>query len=320
MVPSAMTLETLCALRREIARIEGEPPARLAGGRCAATHGRDAATLGDGGAGDAVVLREAGRAVPRRLKTGAPAFDAALGGGIPLGAVTEIVCADTRDAAAALGFAFGLASLLVQANAAGRPTLFVADPMSRREAGLPYGPALGSLFGLEAGMALFGHPACIEDTLRIAEEAAHSGALSCVIAEIRGNPAKLSLVSVQRLNRRAAAAGHPVLLLRQSAVAQPTAAPLRFMAASAPSGVREAFGEALAGSIGPPALSVTIDKFRAAPPATFLLEWNAHDRHFQEKPPAHSGRGAALPFDRPAAPPASWPPLAHDHDGHRRSA
>ncbi len=312
MAPSAVAQETICALRREIARIQGEPPARLtAGGKGPSMPVAPPFLQGaqdGGGASPSIVLREAGRVAPRALATGAPSVDTALGGGVPMAALTEIVSADTRDAGACASFAFGLASRLFQDSA--RPVFFVADTQSAHEGGYPYLPALHQLFGLGSSSLLFGRARRTEDVLWLAEEAACIGDLSCVILEIRGNPPKLTLAATQRLNRRAIAAGRPVLLLRQHARGQPTAAPVRLSVAAAPSAERTAFGQPLAGSIGAFALGVTIDKSRHAPSAAFTVEWNIHEHRFQERQPPHSRARLSVPFDRPASPPSARAGLA----------
>src|SRR5690606_11698717 len=98
-----------------------------------------------------------------------------------------------------------------------------------REAGFPYAPGLERLFGLAAGGLLFASTVHIADALWTAEEAARQKDLAAVVLEVRGNPARLDLTATRRLHRRAQELGRPVFLIREAAVAEPTAAPLRLV-------------------------------------------------------------------------------------------
>ena len=82
--------------------------------------------------------------------------------------------------------------------------------------------------------------------LWIAEEAARLSALGGGLLEVDGNPDRLDLTATRRLHRRAQAAGRPVLLLRQSALAEPTAAPVRLLVAPAPAAPRHTLAGPLA--------------------------------------------------------------------------
>ena len=117
----------------------------------------------------------------------------------------------------------------------------------------------------------------------MAEEAAGNKALSAVVLELRGNPARLDLTATRRLHRRAEQAGRPVFLLRQAAFAEPTAAPVRLLVEPAPAGLRRTLAGPLPRSIGPPAFIVTIGKSRTALPGQFIVEWNADELAFAER-------------------------------------
>lgn len=257
------------ALRREIARIEG---------RLAASLEETAPESG------AVLVRRQGVAVAGEdavLATGAEAFDAALGGGLLLGALAEIQGAETRDAGSSTGFVLALVSLLLAKDEA--PVLWSGTLDAFREAGLPYAPGLRSLYGIEPARLLVAPAPRLADALWIAEEAARTGGFSAVLVEIRGNPARLDLTASRRLNHRAREAGRPVFLLRQAGLPEPTAAPVRLIVSPAPAGSRPTFSGSLSGSIGPPCFRVAVSKSPSAPAAQFMLEWNVHERAFQER-------------------------------------
>jgi len=291
-----MTRESLFALRHEIARIEGRLAERLD-----ATEA-DARTL----------LRRAGVAAPGVLATGIERLDAGLGGGVPLGALTEIHSTETRDMGAAVGFALALAGMALRRNAAG-PVVWIATSDAFREAGLPYAPGLAAGFGVGPGELLISALPGVEDALRAAEEAAAVPVFAAVILELRGNPRALDLTATRRLQHRAQEMGHPLLLLRQAAMAEPTAAPLRLLVSPAPAGLRRTVAGPLPLSIGAPAFRVGIGRSRTGLTGQFLLEWNRDDFSFQERRAEDalplvslSGDGAGLA--RPAGTVVAFPP------------
>jgi protein ImuA len=273
MAPHAMARETIFALRREIAKIEGALPERLA-------------APADG---DMPVLRRNGRpdiASPAPfIETGAPRFDAASGG-IMQAALTEVTGRETRDSGIVSGFALALAAIVSRGGRCGRtarPILWVCLADMLVEAGFPYAPGVERLFGLAPEKLLLARAGRLEDALWTAEEAARLGGFSAVFLELRGNPAKLDLTATRRLHLRAGEAGQPVFLIRHSAAPEPTAAPTRLLVSPAPSPLRETFAGPLPRSIGPPAFAVTLSKSRTGRNGTFVLEWNAHDFAFQER-------------------------------------
>lgn len=303
----AVTQETICALRRKIARIEGVLPESLA-------------TPVEGAGDETIILRHGGSANKTHandrtfIESGAAAFDTALDGGLPKAALTEIIGAQSRDAAATAGFALALAARTQRPDSKeaarkdrqedGLLCLWIGLHVMYGEVGFPYAPGLQQVFGLSACDILFAQAARLDDILWIAEEAAGFAGFSALILELGGNPSRLDLTATRRLHRRAARAGRPVFLLRQGARAEPTAAPVRLLVSPAPSALRHTLAGLLPQSIGPPAFSVTIDKNRGRPAASFHLEWNRHDLAFQESRaedtralvPASAGRpGAARP-------------------------
>lgn len=281
MATGVMVKERLCALRRAVRAIEERP----------------AETLGPQ---DIALRRFAGRSgAAERIVTGLAAFDAALGGGLPLAALSELRTGETREAGAATGFALALASL---APDPARPLLWIATADVLAETGLPHAPGIAAL----AGMAhLIVAPArTLAGALWVAEEAISSGAVRAVLLELRGNPARLDLTATRRLDRRAQAAGRPVFLLRHAAEAEPTAAGIRLHVAAAPYARGDPlfpFGAAFA---------VTVEKSPAARPMSVLMEWNADERRFSDAAP-HPGAVVSPPAGRSRPPQALRPGLAH---------
>lgn len=320
----AMAQETICSLRREIARIEGTLSERLAV---------------PGVEGETVLRRgisAARQGVLPFIETGVPELDLALGGGVPRAALTEIHGAETRDAGAAAGATLALISLMGRTgHSLQSPKLcWIGTADLFGEAGFPYGPGLKRFFGLSPDDLLFSSVRCLPDALWIAEEAARVGSFSAVILEIRGSAAPLDLTATRRLHRRAQEAGHPVFLIRQAASAEPTAAPVRLLVSPAPAAARPLLAGSLAESIGNPAFTLSISKSRTALPGNFILEWNPDELAFHEIRPTHSGAVVSAPFLRPHFPAAGGAvvapqfgrkaapgdqPARGEHPAHRRA-
>lgn len=276
MATSAVAREAVCALRREIARIEGTLAERLDG--------------------------PARESRPALLATGAGRLDVALGGGLPRAALTEIHGRQTRDSGAVAGFTLALAALALKEADQPLPLLWVAAGEAFSEAGSPYAPGILHRFGIAPALLLVAGARRIEDALWIAEEAAALTALSAVILEVRGSSRRLDLTATRRLHHRARDAARPLFLLRQMGEPEPTAAPVRLVVAPAPAGKRRTLFGLMAGSIGPPAFTVTVSRSPAAHAASLVVEWNAHERAFVERHASRQwtqdhGAVAALPFD-----------------------
>ncbi|WP_032918151.1 ImuA family protein [Mesorhizobium erdmanii] len=281
MAISAVARETVFALRRQIAKIEGTLPERL--------QAPAGAPLDTDGSADAapsdltIVRRGLAAALPDAfLPVGVERLDAALGGGLPKAALSEIHGLETREAGAVAGFALSLTSLILK-QAHGLPVLWIGTTEIFREAGFPYARGLQASFGIAPEQLLFSEAPKLVDALWVAEEAARMTALAAVILEIRGNPQRLDLTATRRLHARAASAGRPVFLLRQAAEPEPTAAPVRLIVSSAPAVPRVTVAGPLAGSIGRPAFTIAIGKSRTALPGQFTLEWNPDERAFDER-------------------------------------
>ena len=297
--------ERLSLLRLQIARIEGRPAQMLEPGKAAgapipaASHG-DAAPEPH----DLTLVREHGTPVTQTdaglILSGDAAFDAALGGGLPRAALSELRTSQTRHAAGLSGFALALMSRVLSGQSAA-PLLWLSSAETAGEAGHPYLPGIAALTGLAPGLLFEAVTSRTDDVLWVAEQAAASGAFCGILVELRGNPKALGLDETRRLHRRATLTGTPVFLLRVAGLPEPTAAPCRLLIEPARSGLRHTLAGPLEGSLGNPAFTVTIEKARAPSAPPFLLEWNRHDRSFA---PPHSGTHAAAPVIRPPRPQA----------------
>lgn len=280
MATSAVARDVVFALRRKIAKIEGTLAERLA-----------PPSDGQSSAGQPVaglLVRRNGLASARDffLPTGVERLDEILGGGLPRAALTEIHGTETRNAGAAAGLALCLVSRMLKERS--RPqdlVLWVGTTEIFREAGLPYVPGLSRFFGILAESLLFAEAPKPADVLWIAEEAARIEEIATIVVEMRGNPRSVDLTATRRLHRRAQDSGRPIFLLRQSAEPEPTAAPVRLVAAPAPAILRQTLLGPLAGSIGAPAFAVEIGKSRTALPGSFILEWNPDARTLAERSP-----------------------------------
>lgn len=292
MATSAVAREAVLSLRRTIAKIEGRPAERL-----------DAPAPSPGTVlrRGAVPVFDAGGEAADCLATGAGRLDRALGGGLSMAALTEIHGPAARDAGAASGFALALAGRLAgrrRERGERAPVLWIGAGPAFAEAGFPYAPGLARLAGLGTDELLFCAAPRLADALWVAEEAARLDALSLVLVEVRGNSARLDLTATRRLHRRAQIAGRPVLLLRQAAVAEPTAAPTRLLVSAAPAALRAALAGPVPGTLGHPAFAVTIGKGRTAFPGPFFLEWNPNELSFCERRPQDAGAVVSAPARR----------------------
>nr|WMC96882.1 hypothetical protein RAR13_26645 [Aminobacter aminovorans] len=323
MATSAVARDVVFALRQKIAKIEGTLAERLV-------------SPADGQPVAGLLVRRNGQASARDffLPTGVERLDEVLGGGLPKAALTEIHGSETRNAGAAAGLALSLVSgMLKQRSRSSDLVLWVGTTEMFREAGLPYAPGLASFFGIPAESLLLAEAPKAADVLWIAEEAARIEEIAAVVVELRGNPRIVDLTATRRLHRRAQDSGRPVLLLRQSAEPEPTAAPVRLVVSPAPATLRQTLLGPLAGSIAAPAFAVEIGKSRTALPGSFILEWNLDARTLAERSPENRiavvspsrGRthppaqaGAVLAFKPAAVEAAGDQPPREQHPAHCR--
>jgi protein ImuA len=234
----------------------------------------------------------------RGLSLDGGAIDTALGGGLACGALHELAPVAPIDLAAATGFALTLA--ILSGGARGQ-TLWIATDFATCEAGGPYGPGL-DLFGLASDRLLtlrVRHPA---DALWAMEEALRCHALTAVIAELSEAGAEADLTATRRLVLAARASAGVGLLLRQRAIATPSAAATRWRIAAAPS-EPDRFG-----GLGRSRFELSLIKNRRGPSGRWIIEWNHHERTFRTP---LSFAVAAPASDRPDRAPQVYAGRAH---------
>ncbi len=218
------------------------------------------------------------------------------------GALHEVVAPGSADAAAAAGFALGLALRAAE----GRPLLWARQDFIDGEAGLLSGMGLAA-FGLDPAALVAVRARDATGVLRALAEGGRSPALGAAIGEIWGDPPVLDLTASRRLSLAARGSGVTLILLRLAAARSsslegkaPSAAETRFEARAAPSSSLEA------NAPGAPAFAVTLLRQRAGIPGRrWHLEWDRDHRTFR---PIAIGASRAAPLPRPVAPlPAGRP-------------
>ena len=251
-------------LRRDIARIEG----RLV----EAERWLDS-SLGSAGANEN--LLKARKDDESRLPFGISALDSALGGGLPLATLHEIRVAESREGAAAAGFALALVARLVEtANAAS--LIWVAAADARRESGELYAPGLSAL-GLDPASIVAVAANSEKDALWAFEAGLACQGLGIAICEIRRT--SLDLTATRRCLLRARTAGVTGFLLRLGGEAEPSAAELRFRLSAVPAAAIGNFER----GVGRMAWRLLLEKNRNGRTGAFTVEWNAHERSFAER-------------------------------------
>jgi len=205
----------------------------------------------------------------RTLRLGVPAIDAALGGGLPCGALHEIAPPAPIHLAAATGYAAALASL-----AAGKcgEVLWIATDFAAHEAGGPYGPGL-DLFGLPAQRLVVLRVPRTVDALWATEEALRCRALAGVITEL-SDDAAADLTATRRLALAARDGMGFGLLIRHRATDAPSAAATRWEI-SAGTSRPDAFG-----GLGSASFDLSLVKNRRGPSGRWSITWDHHERTF----------------------------------------
>ncbi|PZQ10377.1 MAG: hypothetical protein DI565_19860 [Ancylobacter novellus] len=227
--------------------------------------------------------------VPFRL--GLPDFDAALGGGLPRGALHEVYARRAQDAVAAAGFGLGL----VLRAAGGRAIVWARQELVDVETGGLYGDGLAA-FGCDPRRLLMVRARDPTGVLRAAAEAARCPAIGAALVEIWGDPKVLDLKASRRLSFAAAASGVTVVMIRPGATPAPSAAASRWSVAAAASSPLKA------NAPGRPAFEAALLRHRAGlGPRTWRLEWDRDRASFESAPlsravvsvPAHGQASSA---------------------------
>jgi protein ImuA len=208
-------------------------------------------------------LAEAGRS----LALGVGPVDAALDGGLALGALHEVAPSAPVHFGAAAGFTFAMAAR------SGKNILCIQPEFAGLEAGGLYGLGL-ELLGLSLRRLLLLRVASPLDALWAMEEALKSRALGAVVAELAGNGAVADVTATRRLALAARDGGGLGLLLRHRPSSEPSAAATRWTVEAAPSRPDDF------GGLGLPAFILSLVKNRRGPTGRWSIAWDQHERTF----------------------------------------
>lgn len=218
------------------------------------------------------------------LPTGGAGLDAALGGGLAVGGISEFVPAAFMDEPASITFALACAAAALDQRAG--DLVIVEDGTHARIWGGMYGPGLQAL-GVDPRRVLLVSMHTPKATHACLEDCARTTGLAGVLA-FAGPKAGFSLSGARRV-QLAAEQGRSVVMIVQS-LRTPHFAPAfaRLRIAAAPSRGVVLRGASLP-DLGPPAWAVHLERARSgARPQTFELEYdNATHRLYQLTPLAN---------------------------------
>jgi protein ImuA len=252
---------TLAQLRGNIARIETE-----------ADSAADAHRLG-------------------RVALGHAEADAALQGGLALGAVHEVFAEPGRHGAAATGF---IAALAMRASRR-RSVLWVRQDFAAREFGDLAMTGFAE-FGFDPSRLIVVRTHDAETALRVAADGLACNGLGAVVAEICGEPKAFDLVASRKLTLAAGHSGVTGLLLRLAADPQASAAETRWLIRAAHSPPAPDWS-----AWGAPRFEASLVRNRHGPLGRWIMEWTCDECLFSQ--PTHSQPVAAAAVHRslPAA-------------------
>lgn len=212
---------------------------------------------------------------------GHPQADAVLGGGLRPGALHEVFAGNWGGG----GFAAALAML----TAGPRPLFWVRPDYEAMEYGAVSPNGLAELGGDPSQL--------IQVRARKADDALSAAAdiLACphvggLLLELSGMPKSLDLVASRRLAFAANESGVTVILLREGANCEPSAALTRWQVCSAPSRADD-------DDWGNPVFDAQLVRHRAGGLGHFLMQWNPEHAAFDT---ADIGAVVAAPAHRPA--------------------
>ncbi|HEX3936451.1 MAG TPA: ImuA protein [Xanthobacteraceae bacterium] len=180
-------------------------------------------------------------------------------GGLPCGALHEIVPATEGALPAAFGFIVALLARLVRTH----PFIFVLPAYERRRHGRLSGHGLNSL-GLDPSRAILVEPAHRNETLWAMAEAVRSAAPQAVVGSID----QLDLKTSQKLHLAASDAGLPLLLLRPARTLEASAAATRWRIGTAEA-ARDRFG-----AHAHPRWHLQLERCRNGQPGEWVVEYD----------------------------------------------
>jgi protein ImuA len=225
---------------------------------------------------------------PDRMALGHADADAALQGGLAMGAVHEVFADAGRQSAAATGFIAGLAGRA----AARRPLVWVRQDFTEIESGAVSMSGLAEL-GLDPRLLVTVRAADVDTALRTAADALACDALGAVVLEVWGQARQLDLVASRKLTLAAQASGVTGLLLRMAAEPQPSTAETRWIVRAAHSPPATLWS-----GWGAPVFDAQLVRNRHGPVGRWIMEWKCDECLFSQ-PAAYPQPLAAAPVHRP---------------------
>ncbi len=234
----------------------------------------------------------------RHVPLGHAEADAALGGGLMLGALHEVF-AEGHHSPSATGFVAGLARRMTEAKF----LLWVRQDFSARENGELSMPGFAEL-GLDPRRIVVVRAANAESALRVAADGLACNALGGVITEIWGNTRAFDLVASRKLTLAASQSGVTAVMLRLAALPAVSTAETRWI-------VRSAHSPPALEAWGSPVIETTLARNRHGPTGQWIMEWNCDECRFRESQ-AYSQPLAATVADRSCQAPESKD-LVADH-------
>jgi protein ImuA len=209
--------------------------------------------------------------------------DAVLGGGLRPGALHEVFAGNWS----AGGFAAALAVL----TAGTRPLFWVRPDYEAMEYGAVSPGGLAELGG-DPGQLIQVRARKADDALSAAADILACPHVGALLLELSGTPKSLDLVASRRLAFAANENGVTVILLREGADCEPSAALTRWQVSSAPSRADD-------DDWGNPVFDAQLIRHRAGGLGHFLMQWNPEHAAFHT---ADIGAVVAAPAHRPAYP------------------
>jgi len=226
------------------------------------------------------------------VATGHPQADDVLGGGLRPGSLHEIFAKGWS----AGGFAALLALLVAgHSKEKGKSLFWVRPDYEAMEYGALSPNGLLELGGDPQTLILVSTRNAA-DALSAANDILACPHVGALLLEIEGMPKCLDLVASRRLSLAAGESGVTVLLLRNGAEAEPSAALTRWQVAAAPSDARD-------DDWGNPVFDAHLIRHRAGGLGSFLMKWNLQHACFTDASKWEANPGAVVraPADRPAA-------------------
>ena len=222
-------------------------------------------------------IETTGAAAPDRIALGHAEADAALHGGLAVGAVHEVF-AEGHQSAAATGFIAGLSARVT----ARRPLVWVRQDFCDLEAGTLSMSGLSEL-GLDPRCLVTVRASDVESALRTAADALACDALGAVVLEVWGQARQLDLVASRKLTLAAQASGVTGLLLRIAATPEPSTAETRWVVRAAHSPPPSQWGAlSPAAAWGAPCFDAELVRNRHGPTGRWIMEWKCDECLFSE--------------------------------------